>query len=199
MNIGFDIDGVLTNEEDYIFECMTKYCYENHLNQLIDPTGYETRKFKNSKELFDVYQEKYVWEYAMNGKPRLFASEVIHKLKKEGHKIYIITSRRPSYIDSEKGQRMRDTIKDWLEKNDIVYDGLFFEPDKTIKIKELKLDVMIEDSPITIPIFKDMTFILCFDNRYNADLVCPNMTRVYSFYDIYEKLQNLQKLKQNNK
>lgn len=30
MNIGIDIDGVLTNDDDYILDFTSKYCYENN-------------------------------------------------------------------------------------------------------------------------------------------------------------------------
>lgn len=188
MNIGFDIDGVLTNEEDYLVECMTKYAYENNLPSIVYPLAYETRKFENSGEMFDIYQKYFVWEYAENGSPRKFASEIINKLKNDGHKIFIITSRRPTIYNTPEAEKMKTIIKKWLSKNNIPYDDIYFEIDKTIKIKELNLDVMVEDSPLTIPIFKDLTHILCFDNRYNANLSCENMTRVYSFYDLYNKI-----------
>ena len=190
MNIGFDIDGVLTNEDDYILECMTKYCYENNLPGLVDPTKYETRKFPVHETYFKIYQDNFVWEYAKNGEPRKFASEIMHKLKSEGHKIFIITSRRPTVLNVPESEVMKNLIKSWLEKNNIPYDGLYFEIDKTLKIKELKLDMMIEDSPETIPTFSKLTHIFCFDNRYNTHLTCDNMTRVYSHYDLYNKINN---------
>lgn len=191
MNIGFDIDGVLTNEEDYLIECMSKYTYENKLTGFKNPLGYETRKYENHDELFKIYQKNFVWEYAKNGMPRRYASEVIKKLREDGHKIYIITSRRPTVYDVPEAEIMKNLIKDWLRKNEIVYDGLYFEFDKLPKIKELKLDVMVEDNPITIPIFKDYTNIICFDNRYNQNLTFDNMIRVYSFYDLYSKILDL--------
>lgn len=189
MNIGFDIDGVLTNEEDYLIECMTKYVYENNLPDMIVPTGYETRKYKDMQKLFKVYQDNFVWEYANNWKPRLFASEIVHKLREEGHKIYIITSRHPTVDNIETSKKMKNIIKKWLNKNKIEYDGLFFEIDKTVKIKELKLDAMVEDSPATIPSFVKLTHVFCFDNRYNTNLELDNMTRVFSFYDLYRKIK----------
>ena len=188
MNIGFDIDGVLTNEEDYLIECMTKYAFENNLPEMANPLEYETRKFENWQKLFDLYQKHFVWEYAKNAQPRLFASEIINKLKNDGHKIFIITSRRPTVFDVPESEIMKQTIKNWLAKNNIYYDEIFFEIDKTIKIKELNIDIMVEDSPKTIPIFAKLTHIFCFDNRYNANLVCENMTRVFSFYDLYNKI-----------
>lgn len=47
---------------------------------------------------------------------------------------------------------------------------------------------MVEDSPETIPIFVKHTHVLCFDCRYNKHLNLDNMTRVFSWYDIYMKI-----------
>ena len=190
MNIGFDIDGVLTIEDDYIMECMTKYCYENNLAGMVDPTAYETRKFPDHETYFKIYQDNFVWDYAENCPPRKFASEIMHKLKEKGHNIFLITSRRPTVFDVPDAEKMKNIIKSWLKKNNIPYDGIFFEIDKTTKIQELKLDFMVEDSPLTIPEFSKLTHIFCFDNRYNTNLNCENMTRVYSFYDLYNKINS---------
>ena len=190
MNIGFDIDGVMTNEEDYQIECLTKYVYENNLPDMTNPLAFETRKYDDMESMFEIYVDKFIEEYAENGKPRLFASEIINKLRQDGHKIYIITSRRPTPTGTEKGEKMKAIVKRWLDKNNIEYDGLFFEKDKTIKMKELSLDAMVEDNPTTIEAFVKITHVFCFDNRYNANLECENMTRVYSFYDLYRKINN---------
>lgn len=40
MRIGIDIDGVLTNDDEYILDCTSKYCYENNLEGFIDPYNY---------------------------------------------------------------------------------------------------------------------------------------------------------------
>ena len=48
---------------------------------------------------------------------------------------------------------------------------------------------MIEDSPETIPTFVKHTHIFCYDCRYNRNLELENMTRVFSWYDIYSKIK----------
>ena len=126
MNIGFDIDGVMTNEEDYEIECLTKYVYEHNLPDMINPLAYETRKYDDMEKMFEIYIDNFIEEYAKNGQPRLFASEVIHKLRQDGHNIFIITSRRPTPSGTEKGEKMKLLVKEWLAKNNIEYDGLYF-------------------------------------------------------------------------
>lgn len=189
MNIGIDIDGVLTNDDDYILDCATKFCYENNLTFFDNPYNYETRKFDWDKHTLNKYREQYFWDYVNNEPPRKFAQEIIKKLKDEGHNIYIITSRHLSYNKGVKGDLMRSSIIKWLNKHNIYYDKIFFSTDKTVQIQELNLDIMIEDSPLTIPTFANYVHVLCFDCRYNRDLNCSNMTRVFSWYDIYTKIQ----------
>ncbi len=63
-----------------------------------------------------------------------------------------------------------------------------------IEIDRLKIDIMIEDNPGTIPTFVNHTHVLCYDCIYNHKLNLENMTRVYSWYDIYIKIKELKKL-----
>lgn len=200
MKIGIDIDGVLTNDDDYILDTATKFCFLNNINNYLEPYEYELRKkFHWDQEIRDNYRNQYYENYVINEMPRKYASEVIQKLKNDGNEIYIITSRRLSTNDNEDGLKMRNMIKEWLKKHHIVYDQIFFSKDKTKEIQELEIDVMIEDSPETIPCFVKYTHIFCYDARYNRELVCNNMTRVFSWYDIYMKLIERKKMKNKEK
>lgn len=189
MNIGIDIDGVLTNDDEYILSCTSKYCYENNINGFIEPYRYEYRKLNWNQEQIDNYRNKYFDEYVDNEPIRKFASEVIKKLREDGHKVFIITGRYKSHDDTPDGENMRERIKKWLAKNGVIYDKVVFA--KVPKIRELQeneIDLMIEDSPTTIPAIKDIVKVFCFDTRYNRNLQCNNMTRVFSWYDIYMKI-----------
>ena len=92
-----------------------------------------------------------------------------------------------------EGEKVRKIAKEWLKENNINYDEIYFSLDKTKQIDKLKIDIMIEDSPETIPIFVKHTHVFCYDCRYNKDLELKNMTRVFSWYDIYGKIQNFKK------
>lgn len=190
MNIGIDIDGVLANDDDFIFDHVTKFCYENNLETWIDPYQYEYNKLAWDHKIIDKYRAKYFWQYIKEEPPRKFASEIIQKLKEDGHHIYIITSRHFSEENSEEGEKMRNITKQWLQKHNIFYDDIYFVNDKTKPIQKLNIDIMIEDSPETIPIFVNYTHVLCFDCRYNRHLHHPNLTRVFSWYDIYMNIKN---------
>lgn len=71
---------------------------------------------------------------------------------------------------------------------------LFLTEVKGKQIDSLKIDIMIEDSPETIPTFVKHTHVFCYDCRYNRDMKLDNMTRVFSWYDIYMKIQKFKNI-----
>lgn len=191
MIIGIDIDGVLTDDNTYRLDCMSKYCYENNLNNLDYPYAYED-KCKWSNETLEDYRKQYFFNYIKNVPARRFASEIIKKLREEGHKIIIITGRYKTQEDSDIGKQMREDTINWLNKNGIIYDDICFTfSPKTKAVKEKNVDVMIDDSPRVIPEVTKIVKAFCFDNSYNTHLDFPNMTRVFSWYDIYRKIQEI--------
>lgn len=189
MRIGIDIDGVLTNDDDFIIACTSKFCYENNLDFFKNPYAYEYEKFDWDEDTINNYRNLYFDDYVDNEPVRKFASEVIKKLKDEGHKIYIITARHKSHDDTPDGENMRQRIKKWLDMNEILYDKLIYaRAPKTNELVENKIDLMIEDSPNMIPVMKDVVDVFCYDTRYNQEIKYDNVTRVYSWYDIYKKI-----------
>lgn len=192
MRIGIDIDGVLIDDDTYRLDHMTKYCYENGLPNLDNPYAYE-QKCNWKKEIRQDYREKYFFDYIKNAPIRNFASEIIKKLHEEGNKIIIITGRYKTQEESKVGQQMREATVNWLNKNHIAYDKICYATSpKTKEVKENQIDIMIDDSPEVLEEVSKITKVLCFDNRYNRDLIYDNMTRVFSWYDIYRKVKEMQ-------
>lgn len=193
MNIGIDIDEVLTNDDDYILDFTSKYCYENNLKSFDNANLYEYRKLNWNEDIINNYRNEYFLNYVKNEPTRRFASEVIKKLREDGHKIFIISAR---YKTVENGkidnENIRDCTLDWLRKNDIEYDkAIFTKPPKVNEILENKIDIMIEDSPTTINELEKIVKVLYYDTRYNRDIKHENIIRVYSWYDIYMKVNEI--------
>lgn len=194
MNIGIDIDGVLTNDDDYILDYTSKYCYDNNLKGFNDANLYEYRKIDWNEETINDYREKYFLNYIKNEPARKFASEVIKKLREDGNKIFIISAR---YKTAKNGKIGNDNVREctinWLKQNEIEYDKLIFtKPPKVKDILENKIDLMIEDSPTTIGELVKVVKVLYYDTRYNRDIEHENITRVYSWYDIYMKIKEME-------
>ena len=196
MNIGIDIDGVLTNLEEFYREYVTKYRYYHDINTDININEYWVKEaYGLSKEQDNDFFTNYFKYYEDNWKARAFASEVIKKLKEEGFNIFIITSRWKSDRTDKQGESIRNKVINWLKNNDIYYDDIFFVGwDKIKTLKELKIDVMIEDHPDNILSFSKITKVICFDASYNKNCNGENIIRCYSWYDIYS---NLRKMKNN--
>lgn len=196
MRIGIDIDGVLTNIEQFVLDYISKYCVENNIEYNISDMNYEYSKtFNISREIELEFWNTYLEKYAVNEKARPFASEVINKLKEEGNEIYIITARWLSNRDDDVGKNMREMVKKWLAENKIVYDKLVFskaeKEKKSQEIIENKIDLMIEDSPNNINELSKIIPVICYNAQYNKDCSENKIIRCYSWYDIYNKISNM--------
>lgn len=179
MVIGIDIDGVLMDDDTYRLDHIAKYCYENNLPEMDRPYNYEIKCTWGVSTIED-YDKKYYEDYIKNTPAKAFAAEIIKKLHNEGNKIIIITGRDYEY---------KQEIEEWLDRNNIIYDELCIVYPKTNTVKEKNVNVMIEDCPDLIPDIAKVSHVFCYDNRYNVNLECENMTRVFSWYDIYSKIK----------
>ena len=195
MKIGIDVDGVLTNVEQFCVDYVTKYCVENNVNYNINASEYDISKtFNIGDEQKNNFWKEYLAFYAVNEKARPFAAEVIKKLKEQGHEIYIITARLLTNRDDEIGDNMRKLVKEWLHDNNIVYDKLIFCKEKKERkiqeIRDTKVDIMIEDNPDNIMELSNIVPIFCYHATYNEKCFNENIIRCYSWYDIYNKINN---------
>ncbi len=181
MRIGIDIDDTISNTNEYLIEEAIKYDRMYKKKGILDNTTYNFCGFfnweKSDKE--DFY--KYIYDNNLHNVPiKSHAKEVINKLKKEGHKIYIITRRDTDiYKDPYK-----ETYK-WLKKNKIKFDKLVVQAkDKGIVCKELGVDIFIDDLLSNcIRAHEEGINVLMFDSSYNKNE--KNFKRVVSWEEIY--------------
>ena len=195
MRIGIDIDGVLTNIEEFVMNYVTKYCVENNIEYSISDSNYDYCKtFGISKETEIDFWKQYLEDYAVNEKVRPFATEIIEKLRDEGNEIYIITARWLTNRDDSIGNKMREIVKKWLYENGISYDKLIFsqasQERKSQEILENKIDLMIEDNPDNIKELANFVPVICYHAEYNKSCIGNKIIRCYSWYDIYSKIVN---------
>lgn len=196
MNIGIDIDGVLQNVGDFIFDYGSKYCFNKNINFNINDSEYNEKDIfgissKEAEEFWKTYLVQYVTSY----QPRDFAVEVIKKLKENNNNIYIITARNEYGLPDDEEGNMQKLTKEWIKKNKIYYDELIFTSEDKRKVcKENKIDIMIEDSPTNVKELSEIIKVFCYDNPYNRGIEGKNITRVYSWYDILNKIVNINKI-----
>ena len=196
MRIGIDVDGVLTELNRFTIDYLTKYLVENNIDYKIGKADYEAyAAFGIDQQTEDDFWAEYLDLYARKVRACAFASEVIKKLKEDGHEIYIVTARWLTNRDDEVGENMRNKVKVWLSENDIIYDKLIFTKAKKEKkldeIKEFKIDLMIEDCPKNIEDLSKVVPMICYYAEYNKDFSFENTTRCFSWYDIYRVIKKM--------
>lgn len=194
MRIGIDLDGVLTDESSFIKDYGCKYCYENHIANNMNISIYDSKETLgvNEKE-YQKFWDDYLEYYSTNSSVRPFASEVLRKLRDNNHEILIITSRNLAFENSDRGEKMRNIVKAWLDKYEISYDEIYFAEEKLELCKSLNLDYMIDDKPANIINISKFAKVICYHDYCNLDIEGKNIIRCYGWYDILEKLENAEK------
>ena len=186
MRIGIDIDGVLTDIEQWQLDVGGKF-FSKYDKSVVNNEGYEISEiFDISNELDDEFWNEYLYEYVTKEPSRKYASEVIKKLKDDGNEIYIVTARYLTDRDTDDGKRMRKIVVNWLKEQNIYYDEIIFSPeDKKENCKKYNIDIMIEDKVDNINKISSIIPVICFHAGYNKECKGNNIYRVYNWYDIY--------------
>lgn len=196
MRIGIDIDGVLTDIEQWQLDYGSKFYYEKYRKNIVNFKGYETTDIFNVEQGYDdEFWKEYFIDYSINVEPRKFSSEVIKKLRDNGHIIYIITA-RGSFLSHSANvmlyEENKKIVLEWLKKNDILYDNIIFSPEDKLDIcMENNIDLMIEDKPANINKISKKLPVICYQAGYNELCNGKNIIRCYSWYDVYAKINKL--------
>ena len=194
MNIGIDIDGVLTDLERMKIDYGTKMCVDENWPIKLNVNEYdETNAFRWTEEQAIKFWNIYLVKYVTEGNPREFAREVIQKLQQEGNKIYFITARNEYGMPPEYYGKMQKLTKEWLEKQNIKYEKLIFasNEEKLLQCIENDIDVMIEDSPSNIEYISKKIKVIKFDCQYNKNISNENIITAYSWYHIYNIIKEM--------
>ncbi|MBR0474768.1 MAG: hypothetical protein IJJ19_07165 [Erysipelotrichaceae bacterium] len=190
MRLAIDIDGCMTDDNRFRLEQHGKYLYEHNLPEMDLPYESEIKCGYFTEEQVNEFWNATFFEYIENVQPLLYVSEVMHKLKEDGHTIFICTGRVGSTRQDEYGEKVRNITINWLKKYDIVYDDIIFSGFPKINyIRPYNCDLFVEDNTRTATILAKEMPVLLFDNPYNVNYECDNVTRIFSWYDIYRHIK----------
>ena len=192
MRIGIDIDGVLNSQYNFCIDYGTKFCNKLGKYRLENINAIDTTDmFLWGEDIAHKFWNTYREDLVVKLPTKKYASEVINKLKDEGNLIYIITARKNNdewFPDSLK-EDVEGITKKWLKENEIYYDEIVFDvKDKGKHCKDNNIDIMIEDDPNNLRKLIGNTNIIIFDYPYNRNVEFTDLTRAYSWYDIYYKI-----------
>ena len=193
MRIGIDIDGVLTNIERFILDYGSKFCYENNIPFQIKEGIYDEQEtFGWTTEQTIKFWNDYIIYYATEYPAREFASDIMKKLKQDGHEIYLLTARDNYGVPSAFLDKMPEIVLQWLKENDIPYDKIIFtEGSKLPYCVGNYIDVMVEDKPENIIEIATNIPVINFVSFYNIKVKGENITKAYSWYDVYDIIKDM--------
>lgn len=197
MNIGIDIDNVISNFNDTLLTEYLLHDKELRNSGIINKNADYIRK-----GMFD-WNENEETNFYKNNIERIAkklgvvegAKEYIDKLHDDGHIICIITGR-----DNGEYTEPYNITKKWLEDNNIYYDDLILTDayDKHAKTKqclEHNIDIMIDDSvSICSDCIENGITTILMDTPYNR---YSNIQRVKSWKEFYRYVLNYKKDKIN--
>lgn len=185
MNIGIDYDGVIMDSERALRFASEMWSTTKINKPLINPSevSLEPRFGWTPEESQAFFTECYDDTIKdCNFMPG--ACEILKILSDMGHKFYLITLRgcfrKQERIITEKQ----------IKKLPIKFEQIVWgERNKAQKCKELGLDMMIEDNPVNIELFKGSNIdVLYIQDQQIRNLKQKNVTTVYSWNDIYREV-----------
>ena len=180
MNIGIDIDNVISNFNEVLKEEFLKHDKELRNTGIVNPNLYVTQG------MFD-WSEDEIWGFYLENIERIAkslevkpgAKEYIDKLKEDGNRIVIITGRdNGDYTDSW------NVTENWLKQKEIKYDRLIIT-DAYKNNKHAKTEKCFENNITT----------LLMDTPYNRTE--KDMIRVNNWEEVYEFIKNYKREKIN--
>lgn len=184
MKIGIDIDNTITNTLPILKEYCKRYNDDVVKRNLkMNDEGFNTSNlFKWAKEEEMDFCNKHLEEVVMKAPIKNNAIDIISKLKKDNHYIYIITSRRkPHFKDPYK------LTEEFLKKNNILYDELIVEcEDKNAFCINNHIDVMIDDEPQNIMSISKNIPVIVFNGIQNKNCRGNNIIKVDEWLKTYD-------------
>lgn len=198
MNIGIDVDGVLVDLEQYQLKYGELYFKEKYNKNVINPKAYDIKDiFDCTVEEREKFWKKYIWKYCLKEPMTSGAAETVNKLKKQGHKIFVITGRVHTTEKGIAGKLFRIMLKYWLRKNKFYYDEIIFCSEDNSHIEKMniclrkKIDVMVDDKIENLLALKDKIQILCYSATWNEDIQELDTYRISEFSDVLIRIERI--------
>ena len=190
MRIGIYIDNTITEVQEELNNAAYEYAIklgkniknaENPFEDIKNNGDTYKKKFQFSYEELRYFLKNIQEEITNKAEPRTNSVETINRLRKEGHKIIIITAR-----DSEFHDDPYFLSKNWLNKNNIKYDKLIVNArEKGTVCKNENIDLFIDDQLNNcLDVLKEGIKVIRISNENctNKDIVdLNNWTKIYEY------------------
>ena len=187
MNIGIDVDGVIMDTEKWFRAYAEIFDLDNNGKGKIYPEEFLfQRKYDWSDETTNKFVEQYGFYIEEKAPLMPCVKLVLDKLKKDGHKLILITARGTFGKKEEKL-----TLK-VLRKNKLKFDKIYLSShDKANICKKENIDYMIDDSPINVKNILDNNIKCIYFRAQGSEIIShKNLTEVHSWGEIYRFFTN---------
>lgn len=211
MNIIFDSDGVIYDSEAFMFKHAVDHFKTNYNLDVVNENGYGVKEIFNcTDEQESEFWTKFAPKYFLEYKPRQDIVDAINKLRSEGNKVHIFTSKRCS---ETKGKRIAVDVlfKMGLKLHNVEVDGIhvFFTDTKDSedsyddkKLEYLQnnpADVVIEDKKGNVMEFSKIPGlkVLCMETKNNKGTKGDNIATIHNGNDLYTEIKKVEDQKNN--
>ena len=190
MNIGIDLDDTIAETAKGFFYYGSKFNQERNINHKIQKKEWDFDKaFGWNEEHIEDFFKTYLEKLFTGLDPKQDAVDIINLLKREGHKIVVITARSVEHI-----KNAYEICDNWLKEHNIMVDKIVINGnDKAEKCKENDIDIFIDDSiyhcenvynKLKIP-------VLLMNSWYNEKQEVNNIKRVFNWHEIYSEIKKI--------
>ena len=190
ITIGIDLDDTISSSNDMFIKYAKLYNQEKKINFKIDETQWDLDKsFGWNDNNYKEFCKQYLRTLLNEAEIKYNAAEKINKLKNEGYKIIIITSRNEKELND-----MYSFTEKWLKNHNINYDKLIINSlQKEEECLKNKVNIFIDDNMKNcMNVYKKLQIpVFLFDGLYNTNDKYSNIERVYSWDEIYLKIKNI--------
>jgi len=198
MNIGIDLDGVLTDIQGFNRKHAPRFFEYKFKRVVIDEKPYDIRDiFACPDQEYKAYWSRYLFQYVITEPARRGAKDLMRELRLDGHSVFIISKRVFTCQHNFMGLLMRVLARNWLWRNRICYKEVVFCDDDISDSKrsaclENHIDVMIDDEAVNINAIAPIAQVICLDASYNRNCAGANIMRAMDLDEIYPLICNLE-------
>lgn len=190
ITIGIDLDDTISSSNEMFIKYAKLYNKEKKINFKIDETQWDLDKsFGWNDNNYKEFCKQYLRTVLNEAETKYNAAEKINKLKDEGYKIIIITSRNEKELND-----MYSFTEKWLKNHNINYDKLIINSlQKEEECLKNKVNIFIDDNMKNcMNVYKKLQIpVFLFDSLYNANDKYSNIERIYSWDEIYLKIKDI--------
>ena len=190
ITIGIDLDDTISSSNEMFIKYAKLYNKEKKINFKIDETQWDLDKsFGWNDNNYKEFCKQYLRTLLNEAEIKYNAAEKKKKIKNEGYKIIIITSRNEKELND-----MYSFTEKWLKNHNINYDKLIINSlQKEEECLKNKVNIFIDDNMKNcMNVYKKLQIpVFLFDGLYNTNDKYSNIERVYSWDEIYLKIKNI--------